>query len=249
MIIIGIDCATEHKNTGICVYDYNNKKFIAYKAASTTMDTINSILKDHSKENFLLCWDTPLGWPIDFSSSLVNHLAGQYLRSAPLNFFNRSTDLFCHSLLGKKPLEITTNRIARTTHKTLGIINELQMKYPKMKLLWDPKEEFEIGYIEVYPVTWLLSESIVPNKTKQYDSYKGTEQKNQRRRLDIIKELRKRGMKFNGMYKRMIKEEHFFDACLCCLGGKDFLDDRTIRPINNISSIQKEGWIWIKPIV
>ncbi|WP_165452611.1 DUF429 domain-containing protein [Paenibacillus thalictri] len=251
MIIFGVDCATETKNIGFSIYDYSRKAFVGCRKEASIEETILHYIERFGGQQILLCFDAPLGWPDDFAPVLYRHMAGDYLGNTPDAFFKRDTDIFCAYLLRKIPLEIASDKIARTAYKTLQIIESIRTSYPHIQIRWDPAERVQLGFIEVYPAAWLLSELISPNisRDKKTISYKGTKPENKRRRMEIIREMRKKGIRFTGFYKKMIEEEHFFDACLCCLCGKDFLDQRAIRPFPDLTSVFKEGWIWMKPTI
>ncbi|MFK7693091.1 DUF429 domain-containing protein [Paenibacillus sp. HJGM_3] len=245
MLIIGVDCAVSPKNVGISVLDYSGKKFLPVPSNPDPSKTLLHILEANPSRKTLLCLDAPLGWPSTFAPGLIGHSAGEYLGNTLDSFFKRDTDLFCYYLLKKIPLDVASDKIARTTYKTLEMLNAIRVRYPYLKMLWDPQEKYELGFIEVYPAAWLVSELITPHVT----SYKGTKDIHQARRMEMLERIQRNGMDMSVLEKRMIEDEHFFDACVCCLCGMDFVDLRAIKPFPQLTSVKKEGWIWLKPVI
>ena len=78
--------------------------------------------------NFLLAMDAPLGWPQDFGTVLANHSAGMPLQEKPNQFFRRETDRFVQRTLGKVPLDVGADRIARTALSALQLLGKLSEK-------------------------------------------------------------------------------------------------------------------------
>jgi hypothetical protein len=68
----------------------------------------------------VLCVDSPLGWPAELGSRLSAHVAGAELPGEPNDLFRRITDRDIHQRLGKTPLDVGADRIARTAHRTLA---------------------------------------------------------------------------------------------------------------------------------
>ena len=48
-----------------------------------------------------------------------------------------------------------------------------------------------------------------------------------------------------GLEKRVNERADVFDACLCLLAAKDFMDERALPPPDTDVAI-KEGWIWVR---
>lgn len=247
MIIIGNDCATQHKYNGLVVLDTIKKEVISAQKGSNDKQKISEAIaeyiKEHKPNKILLCFDAPLGWPRSFSENVAIHTAGDAIIDCNnINeFFMRKTDLFVYEELKKKPLEVTANFIARTTYSTLSTISEINEHY-NMELLWSSSKDFDLGFIEVYPSAWLISENLYSNG---YEKYK----KDSNLRESLLGIITKKyNIKVSNQNEEiLINSDHIFDAFICTLCGMDFINNKCINPpLIEEKEIFKEGWIWFK---
>jgi hypothetical protein len=78
--IIGIDCAVSDFNTGIAVGVVRDGA-LNLQSVSLGMEpwaeTVTGIVAEHSEDRFLLCLDSPLGWPRSLKIGLSGHRAGE----------------------------------------------------------------------------------------------------------------------------------------------------------------------------
>ena len=74
----------------------------------------------------LLAIDTPLGWPVRLGCALTNHRAGEPIAADADRLFRRDTDRFIKLKLGKTPLDVGADQIARTAHTALCLLNGLR---------------------------------------------------------------------------------------------------------------------------
>lgn len=56
---------------------------------------------------------------------LPTHEAGKPIRVPKDQFFRRGTDRFIHQTLGQRPLDVGADRIGRTAHAALTLIQDL----------------------------------------------------------------------------------------------------------------------------
>lgn len=248
MLIFGIDCATKDNNIGYSIYDINANNFITVNSQGDKQTAIISDIKRFiDKHKILLCFDSPLGWPSSFAKNLIKHNAGEYININQDEFFRRETDVLCEYLLGKRLYEVSADKIARTTFKTLQMINTIKSTYSNLQMLWSCNQSFELGYIEVYPRSWLISEFEPSNIS--IEKYKGSAKENKLIRRTLITEIQKKGINLSTIQQQMIDSEHIFDSVLCCLNGLDFINNRCLDPSLIIDKAKKEGWIWFKPVI
>ncbi|WP_160032194.1 DUF429 domain-containing protein [Paenibacillus sp. An7] len=247
MKIFGIDSATEDKRIGYSIYDFDKNTFMEVSEIPDKTKAIVKDMKKYSEEQILLCFDAPLGWPEKFALNLYDHMAGDYINKPREDFFKRKTDIFCSKKIDHQLFDVSADKIAKTSFKTLDMINEIKKENLLIQLLWD-NESFESGFIEVYPKSWLISN--FPNK-KDYENYK----KNKEVREKLLKEMKKRNIFFNKeICKEAIKSDHVFDSMLCCLIGEKFMKKQCYSPKDYLKeneniqedSLKKEGWIWFE---
>lgn len=167
--IIGIDCAADPENIGIA--------YATMVGTSLTVDRVglgssgtpddrshrlrnlaNDIVKRirNASTPTLLALDAPLGWPIPMGDLLSHHAAGGCLPgdARPENLFRRATDRFIDERLGKTPIEVGANLIARVTHTALRLIGMIRSRIDGMAaspLQTHDSMEMSINFIEVYP--------------------------------------------------------------------------------------------------
>lgn len=110
----------------------------------------------------LLALDAPLGWPTPLSDSVSAHRAGEPLAAEPDVMFSRETGRFIRARLGKKPLEVAADRIARTAHAALALLRNLRSPHGiEIPLARKPgRLPSRVAAIEVYPAATLIGHGI-----------------------------------------------------------------------------------------
>lgn len=256
--VIGIDCATDQRKVGLAWGDYSTEgpergtvtvvgaeKGPAPKSDGAwdhVLDTITQCARAH--QSVLLAMDAPLGWPDLMGTALVGHTVGTPLSAKADRMFRRQTD--SKDRLGKKPLEVGADLIARTAHSTLRHLGQIRKSLNSaVPLAWDPERVDGTQVIEVYPAATLLAHGL-PDR-----GYKGSKSKHREKREELTEDLAKndhlRGITGN-VRARMEKTDHALDAVVCCLAAADFLrGDATPPEPHQVTLAKKEGWIWVKP--
>ena len=236
--IIGVDCATDPKNIGLAcsLWQKGNLRINAVDNGQfrAPKEIIGGWIS--ASETVLLALDAPLGWPQAFGRTLAAHTAGKDLQQEPNQLFRRETDRFVQRTFRKTPLDVGADRIARTAHAALQLLETLSIQASHViPLAWVP--EFSgIAAIEVYPAGTLRA-SRVPAS-----AYKRPEQSEARQRLlgwladetDLPEDL-----------SLPLGDPDVLDAMICVLAGADFLAGRAYPPAD-LALAQKEGWIWIR---
>lgn len=238
--VVGIDCATDPKKVGLAMGTYRDHRITLLETKfGSDGNSIAEIIKRWIQEddNAILAIDAPLGWPEDLGNSLYHHLAGQVLSVESNLMFRRETDRFIKRKLGKQPLDVGADRIARTAHAALKIIGELQIATNyKIEMAWDQQKLNRFSVIEVYPAATLQCYGI------QNVGYKAKGQEAQRD--NILNELRK-VMDIRCDLLHMRQSADVLDSAVCLLAAKDFLNADVYLPYD-IEKAKKEGWIWAK---
>ena len=236
--IIGIDCATEPKNVGLARGFWQKGRLritdVTNGQVHAPEEIIGTWISD--SEACLLAMDAPLGWPQDLGHTLAGHSAGTLLQAEPNQFFRRETDRFVQRTLGKVPLDVGADRIARTALAALQLLGALSEKRDVIiPLAWDV--DFSgIAAIEVYPAGTLKASHV------QSSAYKRPAQREARRQLrawlateaELPEDL-----------SLPLEDADALDAMFCVLAGADFLAGKAYPPVD-LALAQKEGWIWIR---
>jgi len=238
--LIGIDCATQAKNIGIALGFFENgkaqiDKVIIGSRNISIVDTIAGWIP--ISQNTLIAIDAPLGWPKNLGEELQTHEAGKPIQVESNLLFRRETDKFIKEKIGKQPLDVGADRIARTAHAALRLLGEIRERAGKIvPLAWSPEMINCVYAIEVYPAATLLSRNINVPGHKHKDGIEP-------RKL-LLKELRKH-IELPTDISLMEKNDDALDAAVCVLAGADFLRREVYEPID-LELAKKEGWIWVK---
>lgn len=153
--LLGIDCATNPKKTGLALGEFRGEVAHILRCATGTKDKTPaqiavSWINDY--EEVLIALDAPLGWPQKLGVSLSAHRAGFPLQAEANQLFRRMTDVEIKNRLGKQPLEVGANLIARTAVAALSLLDEIRRVTGRpIPLAWVPEETEPWRAIEVYP--------------------------------------------------------------------------------------------------
>jgi predicted nuclease with RNAse H fold len=218
--LIGVDWATEECKRGVAVVDWNGLsatvvELSACHARRRALEVIDAAIA--GSERSVIAVDAPFGWPMALSRALLDHDAGTRLGVEPDDMFSRATDRFVRQTLGKKPLEVGANFIARTAHSANEFLNEFREKSGRaLPLLWAPDELIEHGVIEVYPAATKIAVGHVSPATL----------------LGVQDGL-------------LFQTAHVADALWCAVAALHFVRGECYPPTDPAIS-KREGWIWVK---
>lgn len=199
-------------------------------------DVVGAWLEKSGERDVLLAMDAPLGWPGTLARELHKHQAGRPIETMPNDLFRRHTDRFVKEQVGKLPLDVGADRIARAGHAALAFLGRLERQLKtRIELAWSPSFS-GIRAIEVYPAATLKVHGI---PTRGYKAKDG---------------MAKRGKVLEGLSQRLFvkaevpameKRSDTLDAVACVLAGADFLRGHCYPPVKG-APVEKEGWIWVR---
>jgi predicted nuclease with RNAse H fold len=240
VLLIGLDAASSWSKFGYAVGRYDGCRVLLSEAgligdgegASSLDNILAPRLRD--AEAALVAIDAPLGWPAPMAEQLRDHRAGQPFAVGKDAMFQRATDHFVYRSIGKKPLEIGADKIARAAHTALAALQQLRDATGKpIPLAWD-RAFSGVAAIEVYPGSTLKAHGLPDS------GYKKPDQIDVRRRIATAL-----GNAILRIEERTDGNIDVFDACLCLMAAKDFLDGRASPP-PEFEIAQREGWIRVK---
>jgi len=243
--VIGIDFSKDNSKCGIAFAEVSNnscKIFAVGTQKEIPIKTISPLIKT---KKCILAVDAPLGWPKIMGTVLENHVAGQYIEKQANSLFRRKTDDFVYEKTGKRSLDVGADKIARTAHGALNLINTLrQQTNLPIPLAWDHKNIDGTKVIEVYPAATLIQYG------HKLNGYKKKDKDGCNIRKNLLKQFPK-----NIIIDRQVEQEtitdndNVFDAVLCIIAGFDFLQGNAYSPAESnatIDCVKKEGWIWFR---
>lgn len=240
MIVVGIDCATEPKKVGIALADCDERRcaLVAVELGESHEllgRKIASWLP--SSGPALLALDAPLGWPASLGPALVEHVAGEPVGRNPNLLFRRGTDQFIKAEIGKQPLDVGADRIARTAQAALRLVADVRkLTGHPIPLAWSPEISDGPAAIEVYPAATLTAHGLPASGYKT--------PRDEKQRAEILQELGERVEIEPKLRALLTSNADALDAAVCVLAGSDFLRGRALPP-PNLDEAKREGWIWV----
>ena len=236
--LIGVDCATDPRKVGLALATWDDGVVLRDARVEPSWDAIRGRVAGWITPRTILALDAPLGWPTALGRTLSEHVAGGGVEAPANALFRRSTDDVVREQVGKRPLDVGADRIARTAHRALAFLNALRAETGlPIPLAWTPGEAMGATALEVYPAATLAVRGVVSA------GYKGDT--GEERRLEILDALGA-VMRFDEeLAARMRGSDHVLDAALCCLAAGDFMDGRVLVPAD-AEVARKEGWIWVR---
>jgi predicted RNase H-like nuclease len=239
--LIGVDCATVSAKVGLAFGWLRDGRVILTDVFRCAKDqSVSDLILAALQPPTLLALDAPLGWPAPLGRSLIDHAAGQPLPAAPDALFNRETDRFIQATIGKRPMEVGADRIARTAHAALRLLVEIGNGLGRpVPLAWRPElAATAVAAIEVYPAATLIAHGLPAQE------YKQPAQKEKRGQMAAqLAAL----MAMPADQTALIASADALDAAVCLLAAADFLTGRAMRPPNEFIA-RREGWIWTRTV-
>lgn len=237
--IVGIDWATDPKRVGLARADLRDGR----------IEVVEAVRGDHggahpreivsrwvAKRPALLAIDAPLGWPSALGGTLRDHKAGTPIAEPADLLFRRETDRVVQREIGRLPLEVGADRIARTARSALTFLDRVgAVAGANVALGWDPGELAPLAAIEVYPAGTLVARGL------QASGYKTPSAREHRAAL--LDALRA-DIAIEGGAGLAERDADVLDAIVCVLAARDFLAGDVILPEDRALA-EREGWIWV----
>lgn len=238
--ILGVDCAAQPRNVGVA-YATGAR---VHEVAAGLSDPLEPVMDwvDWSRP-VLVALDAPLGWPAPMATELAAHRPGEPLVTEPNDFFRRRTDRRIHEAVGKLPLDVGADRIARAAHGALRLLARLRrLSGRRLDVVWSPGEIREEasggGTIEVYPGGTLKAHGL------PFAGYKSAASHQVAKRAELLLRL---GALLELPENPVLRDNaDALDAAVCVLAALDFLTGACIAPGPDRPRAEKEGWIWVK---
>lgn len=238
MLVIGLDAAAQWKKFGYSIGQFADGRVMIESAgllgdAAGLAQKIGVPLR--SCKDAIISIDAPLGWPKALGDALVRHHVGATLAPLPNELFRRVTDDYIHELIGKRPLDVGADKIARAAWRALDVLNQLRRIAGRdIPVLVDRWDHVGLAAIEVYPAATLMAHGLATSGYKDKDGIDD--------RRTIAKALEPLA---NGIASYVDETDDVFDACLCLVSALDFLRNEAAPP-TDINAARKEGWIWTR---
>jgi len=238
--VIGVDCATTPARVGLAfgVYARGQTTVTGVTMGSPADPPGAQVARQLAKRDgpVLLALDAPLGWPVALAAGLHCHAAGAPLETPANDLFRRETDRFIRRRLGKQSLDVGADRIARTAHAALALLQGLRCQLGlDIPLAWSPALQ-QPGAIEVYPAATLAAYGM--------DSRGYRAAGNGAVRERLLGEVQQRIAVTAGVPDIRTGADGL-DAVLCLLAAHDFLTGKAMPP-EHPDLARREGWMWVR---
>ena len=240
--IVGVDFATEDAKKGLVLATRKRGRLRLDRTWNRRRPFLDVLTKwvAEAREATLIAVDAPLGWPAPLGKALKSHEAGKAIETPADCMFRRRTDAFVQHAIGKKPLEVGADRIARTAHAALAFLSKLaETLGTSVPLAWTPTGVEGPAAIEVYPAATLKAYRI------RDTGYKKVDQRDERR--EIVEGLKRQWMTMpDCLASELHRNADTLDAAVCVLAAEDFIAGRAAGPEDR-DLARREGWIWVLP--
>jgi len=240
-VIVGIDCATESERIGLARAELRRGECTLTDARVGGSDLpVHEVIGRWFGRTTrgLVALDAPLGWPLLLADMLPDHRAGERLVGNPGLLFHRHTDEFVRKIVGKNPLEVAADRIGRTAHSSLDLLDRIRKRTrSEIPLAWSHDFGTGLHAIEVYPAATLAAHGLPSSRYKKMDQVET--------RLTILSGLENK-IRLAPHEMLLQVNADALDAAVCVLAGLDFLAGETVAPTVGDYIARKEGWIWVR---
>ena len=121
MLTVGLDVASQPEGTAACWIEWKHGQATIRRIAEGVTDgTIREIIGEQADKTGV---DVPLGWPDAFVDALSRHHRGEaWGEHSPHALTLRATDLAVRALTGRRPLSVSTDRIAYPTMRMASLL-------------------------------------------------------------------------------------------------------------------------------
>ncbi|MFP4375686.1 MAG: DUF429 domain-containing protein [Spirochaetales bacterium] len=256
--ILGLDCAAQPERFGIALARIGTSSFEWLAAAQgqkgeSIAKHCHALLRSHGlcsdtdssqrryHQNLTVALDAPLGWPETLAQALSGHHAGQPLPADSNTLFRRATDNVVRRVLGKRPLEVGADRIARAAVTALSVLGELReelgLALPVAVGSGEGSQATQAGgyrrarppaevALEVYPAALLMQADL------QSRSYKLRDQRATRQEIlgGLATALPEVKPIPGAILETALANADVMDALLCVVTGWLYLEGRCIGP-------------------
>jgi predicted RNase H-like nuclease len=238
--LLGIDAATQPDRTGLACADWDGAtlRVGATHRPNGPEDQLAWLADRLTKdEPCLIGVDAPLGWPVGLAAALGTHRAGDPVAASADRLFRRRTDQAIQERLGKRPMDVGADRIARTAHAALALLGALaERSGSAIEPAWSEHEWSSPAVAEVYPAATLTALGL------RASGYKGADTA---ARAALIQTLPDWVLLPEPAREAAISSDHVADAVITLVAAADFLAGRCPGPDEPERAYQ-EGWIWVR---
>ena len=221
MRTVGIDFASQPKNTALCEIVWDGSSATVVQVATNVTDDQIRALVEHPPSR-VLGVDIPFGWPTHFVQFVTAHLA----RVTPPPGVTgtqkrlRATDEFIWQLFRRQPLSVSTDRLGIPAMRWAALMQEFGVT----------DRAGDGTFFEVYPAAARISWGLSP--------------KDDVAALDMIMAECPLFFASAALSQVLLQSDHAFDALMCALAARAAAVGLTYGPPPELRELAEvEGWI------
>jgi len=240
--VVGVDCAVQPGKVGLCRTELDAGSLVVREleaggARGGVAERLAAWCAAPGRRT-LLALDAPLGWPVALGRALASHAAGAPVGTELDRLFSRETDRAVLAALGRRPLEVGADRIARTAAVALETLRALREATGlAIPLAWAPDEVGACAAVEVYPAGTLRALGLRSGGYKKKGDTTARE--------EILAGLG--GLEAGRFCAQLVGAADLLDAAVCAVAGRDYLEGRATPPRAGQRELaRREGWIWVR---
>jgi predicted nuclease with RNAse H fold len=231
VLTFGVDLASKDRLTAGCLVDWQASPVVVEVTRPLSDDAIARWARDPGVG--VTAIDAPFGWPRAFVDALGVYSRGGVFPDNGGDLWLRTTDHVVWAEAGRRPLSVSSDRIAYPTARAARLLSRLGPGRPAHR-------DGSDGVIEVYPAAALASWGIDPGRYKQPD---GLEVR--RSLLSALVEALP-GLDVGEHGAVLVATDHAIDALVAALVAGAHMLGQVRRP-TEAQAIEAviEGWIWL----
>lgn len=232
MKTLGIDLASQPKNTAACLLCWRNNRTTVEMLATGCAD---ARLDELMQSADAIGVDAPFGWPVAFSRAVANWTHTEWNDELRDNLTLRATDKWVARKFGRTPLRVAADRIAMPAMRAMSLLRRHGIA--------DRSGPRRGRFFEVYPAASLAAWGLAEN-----DSYKSTRANKRaaalKLRQKILASLRERFSLTAG--DELAANDHALDALIAALTARAAKTGKTFHPeARHRDTARREGWIHV----
>jgi hypothetical protein len=251
---LGIDLASQPKNTALCWIGWEpGRAWVAGLLKGVDDDGVTPLDDELLISAMSRPWrgfpapskvaiDAPLGWPVDFVRGVGDLAAWPVgVGGERDRLERRATDHWIRRTTGKRPLSVTTERIAYAAMRAAGLLAHCEAL-----LTVQIDRTGVMGLIcEAYPDPAIRAFGIWPDDAGPRESYKGDARRPLRERI-IVRLLKAAPwLELSAEQRQACADsDHCLDALVCALVARASERGLTLPPPDKLEhEARSEGWI------
>lgn len=202
VITFGVDLASQDRSTAGCLIEWSDRPRVVEVVRPLSDDSIVRLAGDAAVA--VTAIDAPLGWPAAFVRSVAAYGMGGPFPDPGEDLWLRATDRIVWAAVGRRPLSVSSDRIAYPAVRAARLLSRLGPGRPA-------RRDGSDGIIEVYPAGALAAWGIDPGRYKRPDAV------DVRRSLLTALVEALPGLELRGQEPILVATDHALDALVATL--------------------------------